>query len=229
MALNLITSAKVVETGKSSAKKEKTATKVAGLEVVAAIDHTIKWLTAIVESAKSDIYAKTIGPMFVAVGTAIEKKPDSFDGEEGLGAGTIQLKKRAANSAFTDDQLALVNQYKVPTDTSGGLLFVNPVHMAWFIKHSAKISAAITKLPDAPSDLFLSQPTKTIAADDSLDFIFKQFKKKPEVIAKLLPIVGTFSISPKFNGGSIENEDTNAKAFEVILKFLAAKNGKKDA
>lgn len=213
---NFITNAKVAPATKKAAAKTEV-TEVAELELYAAIDHSIKWLTTVLETVKSGIFAETVVPKFVTDGIKAEKKPDNFNASEGAATANIQIKKRASNSAFNEIELAIVEEYKVPTDTSGGLLYINPTHMEWLVKNSTKVSAALAKL-DAPSDLFEQQATKIISADTSLDYVCKQFKNSPDVIAKLLPIVGTLAIKPKFDTA---DEQANEKALALINKYIA--------
>lgn len=216
-ATNLFTTAKVVAKSAAAKKADTAKTEIEGLEIVGAIDHTIKWLTAVLESAKATVW-DSASPKFIADGIKAEKQPENFNGFEGKTTANLQLRKRASSSGFNDIELELVNEHKVPTTTSGGLMFVNPERMEWLMKNSAKISAAIAKIPDAPVDLFQVQPTKTVASDATIDYVFRAFKKDPATIAKLLPIVSTFAIKPKFDTA---DEEANDKALAVINKFLS--------
>lgn len=214
-APNLFTTAKVV-VSKATAKKAVETIECKELELYAAIDHSIKWLASVLETVKAGIITEIVAPKFVADGTKIEKKPDNFNAEEGKATANIQAKKRASNSAFTDIELEILEEYKVPTATSGGQYIINPDHSEWLEKNSDKLSAALIKA-GAPINLFERLPTKVIAADDSIDFIFKN-KFQSDVIAKLLPIVTTFAIKPKFDTA---DEEANEKALAVISKLLA--------
>lgn len=222
MAANLFTTAKVLEAKGTKAKKPvKVTTLVEGLELYAALDHSIKWLKTVLETTKTTVLETAI-QKFVTDGARLQSKPTNFDGEEGKATANIQLKKRASTSGLNDIELELVNEYKVPVEQVSDrpeTLIVNPEHLEWLLKNSDKISAAITKIPGAPTELFQMQQatTKFVTTDDSIDFVFRTFNKKPEVIAKLLPVIATLAIKPKFDTA---DESVNDTALDVIKEFL---------
>lgn len=221
-ATNLFSTATVLEAKGSKAKKPaKSYVLVEGLELYAAIDHSIKWLKTVLETTKSTI-SETAIEKFVADGVKIGAKPANFDGEEGKATANIQLRKRSSASGLNDIEVALCNEHKVPTEQTSDraeTYIFNPAHLAWIEANGMKISAALSKIPGAPADLIQKQEatTKVITTDDSLDFVFRTLSKKPGVIAQLLPVVGSLAIKPKYDDG---DESANDKALEVIQKFV---------
>jgi hypothetical protein len=218
---NLFTTAKVIKAKDTAGKKpEKSKTLVEGLEVYAAIDHSIKWLKTLLETSKFTV-AEVANQKFIADGIKILGKPANFDGEEGDATGNIQLKKRMSTSGLNDIEKELAAEYKIPTvevsDRPETYIF-NPDHAEWLQKNAAKVSAALIKL-GAPDDViqFQNATTKTVVTDDSIDFVFRTYAKKPEVIAQLLPVVSTFAIKPKFDNG---DDGANDKALNVIKGFI---------
>jgi hypothetical protein len=224
-APNLFTTAKVLETKATAGKKPvKTKTLLEGLELYAAIDHSIKWLTTALATAKTAVGEAAL-EKFVADGIAAKAKPENFDAEEGKATGNIQLKKRASTSGLNDIERDLCDTHKVPTvevsDRAETFIF-NPDHAKWLEVNAAKVSAALLKL-GAPTDIIQMQTatTKTVTTDDSLAYVFRTFFKKPEVIAQLLPVVGTLAIKPKYAASEVDiiNDD---KALEVIKGFIGS-------
>jgi hypothetical protein len=220
-ATNLFTTAKVIEAkGTAGKKSAKSLTLIEGLEVYAAIDHSIKWLKTVLETSKG-IVAETAIQKFIADGIKALAKPANFDGEEGDATGNIQLKKRMSTSGLNDIEKELAAEYKIPTvelsDRPETYIF-NPAHAEWLQKNAAKVSAALIKL-GAPEDViqFQNATTRVITTDDSIDFVFRTYAKKPDVIAQLLPVVSTFAIKPKFDDG---DDAANDKALNVIKSFI---------
>jgi len=212
------------KTAGTAKKPEKAKTFVEGLEVYAAIDHTVKWLKSVQETFKETINS-TVIVKFIDDGIAARKAPASFNGEEGASKANLQLRKRSANSALTEMEQEVLAKYGIPTETVADrpeTIIINPDHLAWVIENSGKLSAVIAKaFPKAPADLFQKQEatTKVVVADDTLDYVFATFGKKRSVIEEVLPIVSTPAIKPQFLA---DPEDANEKALAIINAALAA-------
>lgn len=223
---NLFTTAKVLETKAAAGKKSvKGKTLLEGLELYAALDHSIKWLKTALETAKATVGEAAL-EKFVADGIATKKQPENFDAEEGKATGNIQLKKRSSASALNDIERELCEEHKIPTvvvaDRTEGFLLDMTVPGAneWLQKHADKLSAFLVK-NNAPAEFLKQQTatTKTITTEDSLDFIFRTFTKKPELIAQLLPVVGTLAIKPKYKASEVDTANDD-NALEVIKRFI---------
>ena len=206
---NLFTTAKVIETAKKGSAKAKTFLPVDGLEVYAAIDHSIKWLTTLLETAKAPI-TEFANAKWIEEGIKHKKKPGNFDGSEGDATGNIQLKRRASNSGLTDIEKALCEENDIPLGTSGGNLMFNPEYTEWVIKNSAKLSAAFAKIEGCPADLIVTTPVKDVATDESIDVAFKTLGKN--ALAEILPVLTTLAVKPQF-------DDANDKALSIIKSF----------
>lgn len=221
---NLFKNATVVEAkGTKGKKTAKATTEVEGLELYAAIDHSIKWLKTLLETTKTTVI-EVATHKFVADGVKIGGKPANFDGEEGKAVANIQLKKRSSASGLNDIELALCNEYNVPTEQVSDrpvTYIFNPAHLAWIEANGMKLSAALAKIPGAPGDLIQKQEatTKIITTDDSLDFVFRTLAKKPDVIAQLLPVVGTLAIKPKYEASEIASSN-DSNALETIKTLI---------
>lgn len=215
-AINLFETAKSVKPATSAAGKKAPATLIEKLEVYAAIDHTVKWLKTLGETVKSSIN-EVATEKFVTDGCALKKQPENFDAKEGKATGNIQCKKRASNSALTDIEIELANRYDVPLTNDQKLFVFNPIHQAWLAENAAKVSAALAKL-GAPTDIIAtSGGDKTITTDDSIDFVFRTYADKPEVVEALLPVVGVIAVKPKFAEGG---ETVNNTAFDTLKAYL---------
>jgi hypothetical protein len=206
---NLFKNAKVIEAkGTAKAKPNKAKILVEGLEVYAAIDHAIKWLTTSLATAKMPI-AEFASEKAIADGSKLKAKAwSSFDAEEGNATANIQLKKRSTNSGLNDIEKELVATYKVPVEVAADrpeTFIINPERLDWINKNADVVSKALAKL-GAPDDIiqFQTATTKTVTTDDSIDFVFRTYADKPDVIAQLLPVVGVVSIKPKFSGDALE-------------------------
>jgi hypothetical protein len=218
---NLFDTAKVLETKASAGKKPaKSRTLIEGLELYAAIDHSIKWLKTTLETAKVTVIDAAL-EKFIADGIATKAKPGSFDAEEGKATGNLQFKKRSSASGLNPIERDLCETHKVPTeelaDRPEGILW-NQAHDAWLQANSAKISAALAKL-DAPADIFLKQTasTKVVTTDDSIDFVFRTYAKKPDILAQLIPVVATLAVKAKYDAG---DDSVNDTALDAIKEFL---------
>lgn len=215
---NLFDIAKTVSPAKGKKTTTKTFVEIEGLELVGAIDHTIKWLEALKETAALPV--KDIATeRFIDAGRVTEKQPESFDAKEGQVTANVQCKKRASNSGLSDIEEAVCRENNVPLGTSGGEYFFPKEHQDWVEENSEKISKAFVKL-GAPQGIIAKNPTKTIATDDSIPFIFKQFKAQRDIIEKLLPMVAVVATKPKF-GAALDEEERNSAALAVIQKFLS--------
>lgn len=228
---NLFKNAKTLEAKGATAKKAaKTKTLVEGLELYAAIDHASKWLKTLLETAKSAV-AESVTDKFIADGINDEVKLANFDGEEGKATGNIQLKKRSSASGLNDIELAILDRYDISVkevEDRPETYIINPVHLGWLAKNGDKLSKFISKLDDAPADLFLFQEStkKTITTDTSIDEVFQKYASKPHMIRHLLPVVTTLAIKPTFDEGS---DNANEKALSVIKAFIGKKSYDKRA
>jgi superfamily II helicase len=223
-ATNLFTSAKTIAAKPTAGKKAaKVTTLIEGLEIYAAIDHSVKWLTTIGKTIKADII-DVVTEKFIRDGIAKRGAPVNFDGSEGAAVASIQLRKRSSASGLNDIEIEMAAKYNVPTETVSDrpeTFIINTDHLDWLLKNSAKLSAVLNKF-GAPPDLFQKQEatTKVVTTDDSIDHVFRNFHDQPSVIAALLPVVTVISVGPKFKAE--DEEDLNNQGALALLKSYIA-------
>lgn len=220
---NLFDIAKTVSPAKGKKPATKTFVETEGLELVGAIDHTIKWLESLKETAMLPV-KEAATERFIDLGIITGTQPESYDGREGQVTANIQCKKRASNSGLSDIEKAICDEHNVPLGTSGGEYFFPKEHQGWVEENGTKISKALQKIPGCPVGIIAKNPTKDIATDDSIPFILKQFKAQRDIIEKLLPMVAVVATKPKF-GAALDEEERNSAALAVIQKFLNGEEG----
>lgn len=223
MATNLFKTASVIAAKPVAGKKPIVrAILIEYLEVYAAIDHTTKWLKGIAEVVKTSV-VDAAKAKFIADGIAKKAKPDSFDGKEGDATAKLIIGKRSSASGLNDVEKELAAKYNVPVEVVADrpeTFIINPEHLDWINKNGAKVSAALMKL-GAPQDIikFQETTTKTVTTEDSIDYVFRTYHEKPEIIEALLPVVASISVKPKFNAEESEDENKDA-ALEVLKAYL---------
>jgi hypothetical protein len=215
---NLLSNAKVIEAKSSKAKKpaHKPVTELEGLEAYAAVDHTIKWLKGVAETLKASVN-ETILAKFITDGSKVEHKPESFDAFEGHAKANIQLRKRSTASGLADTEIELCNQHGIPTETVSdrpATYIINPDHLEWLTKNIGKLA----KIPGCPEDLFQYQEatTKTVTTDETLDYVFKNFANKTDVLELILPVVATLAIKPRLDTGDESADEFSLKVLEKL-------------
>lgn len=210
--------AKTTKTGSKSKKNEKEQVAVKGLEVMAAIDHIMKSMTALKTTVAIDVKDQMINH-FVKQGCAQKKRPGNFQGYEGEATASCELRIRASNSPLSDIEKTLLVGNKIPVETVETVVatfVINPAY-ANDMKLLSRIEGALKKLKDIPEDLFLKQEgvSKTIVSKNALDVMFS---KPQKIAAALIDTVGVLAVKPKL--GDDEEGMSNDDAYEIVQAYI---------
>jgi hypothetical protein len=199
----MFSTAKPIAAAKPAKKAAKTSKVVMeGLERYAVLDAAMKTF-----KARQEIYEtklkNAMAKIFVATGCKDGKKPSSFNAEEGIGQGSMQLKLRGAGSKLSDEEAEILDDEKIPYETIKVVeetFVINPEY-AGNMELLGAIEAALkkAKIKNLPEDLFMRQEgvEKRIVTEDSIEAVFALPEKKA---ARLLPLVTCLAIRPKVTG-----------------------------
>lgn len=195
-AVNLFGSAKeVVKTTTVVGKSTKAKVHVKGLDEYAALDVVEKTVKALKDSTRASLESQGRA-LFVEEGSRTRKRPDSFRGYDGDSEASIELRRKASNQPLSEEALTALSAESIPTTEVVDQIetfIINPERLEWLMTNSAKVSAALTKVPGFPEDLFMRQSStvKHVASDDTLAAVFT---KDRETVERLLPYVTNFAV-----------------------------------
>ena len=195
---NAFASAQAVPVPAAKAKKEKIKAKIIGLEDFAALDAIINSLTTLRSTAEENV-KDGMTQYFVANGTKTGKRPENFEGYEGIATASCELRKRSSRSGLTDWDVATLTENGIPfTEESDRTetYVINPQ----YLDDSAlleKVGKAIAKVPGVPDDFiqFQAATKKRVTTDETLNVVFTL--KDADKISMLLKICGTLAIKSK--------------------------------
>lgn len=193
MAMNLFTSAKTVPSKQTRARVEKTQVEIEGLEDYAAIVAVEKVLKSLKEGARQRV-DESIVDQFIIDGTRAKKRPENFKGFENSVVASCELRRRSTASALNDEEIALLEQYDVPTEESVTVeetYIINPAY-ASDEKMLARVSEALSKVKGLPSDFIMAQQgsKKVVVAEEAFDRVFNLPEKVVRVLMKVAFVVG---------------------------------------
>lgn len=193
---------------KTSTKTVDTTVKVTGLEEYALVDSALKNLTTIKRTLEVQVKT-TIRALFLE--NCHGKRPENFRGSEGRASASCELRKRSSASPLTDEEAALLDAHKIPYDVVSDTVetfVINPEHLEWLSKNSAKVEKALAGIKDLPVDLFMKQEAhpKRVVTDET---VMAAFKCKD--VDAVLDTVTTLAIKPRLEA------EFDAKQFINIL------------
>lgn len=198
-ATNLFTSAKVVPTKQATSKsKKKHTAEITGLEIYAQIEAAIKTLEGLKETYRVSCETDMIDE-FLQEGRAIHRRPENFEGYEGIATASCELRKRSVRSGLTEAEIDLLQRHDIEMEKVADTVetfIINPA----YVNDGAllgKVSAAISKVKGVPEDFIQLQQGsyKTVPTEKALDQIFAG--PSAEVTRVLIKVVGTLALKPK--------------------------------
>jgi hypothetical protein len=210
---------------KNSKGKVKPTFKLAGLDKFAQYKTAIAAAEGLCVELRS-----TMDPIlynyFAEEGCKIHRKPDNADGlgEEGIGLGSLELRKRSTLSPLSPEEQEFLAENEVPTETvivTPATFIINPKFLsdAALMKKVGEALAAIGVPVDMtnPENSFIQRQqevSKVVVSDETID---ATYKKKPSVAREILPVVTTLGIRPKLAAGV-----TLDTALKTLLNGLQA-------
>ncbi len=156
---------------------------------------------------------------FTKVALATGKRPNNFKGVSSKAEASCELRKRPANSALTDQEVAILKAMEIPVkeevvcEAIPERYFFNPDIVA-SEELAAKISSALAHIPELQGkELILKAPaeparTRRFVPDEALDAVAAT--KDAQMIKELLPIVSCLAIRVK-----LTNHET-ADAMDLV-------------
>jgi hypothetical protein len=200
---------------KKAAKVERVVKGVEALAEVCAFEKHLKTLKTEIETPVKDAIINYM------VTECNGSAPDSFQGNESECFANLQARKRSSTSALEDIEVAALKAAKI--DYEEKTTFVINEAYASDSKLLAQVSAALSKIPNLPTD-FITASSKNIVSDDTVRQVFALRTKKGlpdrDKIAALLPIVVVPAARPVFVGDMDKAIDKVAKK----IKKLVAEN-----
>jgi len=145
-------------------------------------------------------------------------KPPNFTGVENKARASCEMRKRSSRSALNDLEIELLDKYNIPYDEveigdAPTTYIINPDYKD-NEKLIRKVNEALQSVRGIPNDFIQLQepPTQFIVSDDSINSVFK--KTSPGIKKKLLAVVATMAIKPRFEG----NAKVVARAAKELLE-----------
>jgi len=209
MANLFTTAATVAPKPKASKAKQREVIQVEGLEAYSAVDAFMKTLEGLKEQMRAKIEA-TMVPAFIKNGMSAKKRPENLEGEDGLAVASLQLKKRSVRSSLTEEEVALLAEHKIETETNvvvPAAFIVNQKYSDLSNPNNAKLLEDLSKvmepvLKKAGIDDFFQQQAEvssTVVPEKGLDEIFQRGINDASVVEQLLATVGVLGVRPKLN------------------------------
>jgi hypothetical protein len=208
----------------SSKSEEKAKIALTGLENYAAIDTVIKGFKSLFETVGSSV-KDDMNSIFVGIGKQLKGRPDNFRGIDGKASASCEIRNRASSSPLSPEETKQLKKNGIPfevVEVKPAAYIINPA----YFNDSAlleKVSKALEKVKDLPSDFILKQEreTKNIVTDETVDKVFEK-----GLAELLLPVVTVPAIKPTFNGTLVEALEA-AKSLAGLVDEEAAKKAKK--
>lgn len=202
---------------KKPAAKTKLEVAIEGMEQFAAFKAVEKAMKAVSGTFEQSIKAQ-MATLFVKEGMKLGRRPENFEGIEGVASGSCQLKAKSSNQIVTAEELSLLEQHNIPVvtlDTVVETFIINPAYADLTNPMNKalldKVSKALEGVKGLPADFLQHQSEKKVCVDEaSMNAVFAL--KDEDVVAELLPLVATLAIRP-----TIESEKV---AFEIVGKML---------
>ncbi len=214
--MNIFTQAPVVSGSTKEGKKSKTVeVPTKDIEILAALKTVVKSIEAEIAVVDASI-KESICEYMVEKGCETESRPDNYKGIDNTSSASLQMRNRSSASALSDEEREVLDEHQISYDKSVMVpetFIINPAY-ATDMDILSKISDAISHL-NLPADFFLKQEEKVkyIVNENSVADVFT---KDEETATILLPIVTTFSITPKLG------KDVNA--YKVVDEHMNKKN-----
>jgi hypothetical protein len=198
-------SAPVITVAVPASKSKAVEIEFEGVEDVAALTAVKKAIEGFLEDAMAQLKAAALEE-FIATGMKIKRRPETFNGVEGIGRASIQLK---ANSAkLSDDAIAVLEEHNIPLETTDVVTetfafapeYANdPIFVQ---KMEQTLGSALVALQDERGPIIRKQVgvTKTAVTDLGLEAIFT---KSEEIIRALVPLAFTQSVTAKLKTGDL--------------------------
>ncbi len=204
-------------TVKAAKKADKVSLALEGMQDYAALKAVEKAIKAVSGTIEQSLKAQ-MSVHFAQMGMKIGRRPENFEGTEGVATGSCQLKVRTSASVLTVEEQSLLETHKIPVsilDSVTETFIINPAYADTTDARNAdlmkRVEKALEGVKGLPEDFIQHQSVKKVCADEnSLNAVFAL--KDPAVVAELLPIVATLAIRP-----TIESEK---KAFDLVMDML---------
>jgi hypothetical protein len=199
MAINFA-NVKTVKPAAKTKKSDKPRIEMEGMHEFAALAAVIKSLTSVYETMEADI-KNQMAMEFVKAGCEKKARPENFKGYEGDNAeASCELRARSSASALSAAEQELFAEYNLPTKKVESIVdtfVINPEY-AGNAELMNKIAKKLNTIKDIPEDLFMKQDgvSKTVVGEDALDAVFKL---DAAAVTKLIRVVGTLAIKPRFS------------------------------
>lgn len=206
------------QTAPSKKKDEKAKVTIVGLLSFSALSIVHKSLGAIKNTQEADVKKRLIS-WFVTEGMRLKARPDNIEVVEGIASASGELKCRASNQPFSDDEKALLEKHKIPFETADKVVETFVINPAYIADQAMleKVSKALSKIKDLPEDFIQHQSHKvSIATPKSIDAVFAL--DNVETVMELLPVVTTLAVGK----ATLATKEPN-KAFELVEKLLGIK------
>jgi len=157
---------------------------------------------------------------FAEEGCKLRRKPENPDGKgvEGIGLGSLELRKRGTNSPLSPEEQEFLAANNVPVETvivTPATFIINPKFLsdAALMKKVGEALAAIGVPVDMtnPENSFIQRQqevSKVVVSDETID---ATYKLEPCVAREILPVVTTPGIRSKLAAGV--TLDTALKTF----------------
>lgn len=188
---NLFQNAKVAPAKKTAKRDKVQRVAIEGLETYAYICVVEKALKGLKETYRGIVEPQMMD-QFVLDGKRINRKPDNFKGTEGSAVASCELRKRSSASVLTEVEENILSKHKIDVVPAETRFVINPEYIN-DSKLLQRVSDALQKVKDLPTDFIVADTKGATVSDESIDQVFS----KPErVVRELLPIVGTMAVKP---------------------------------
>lgn len=207
--------AKAAETAKTApTTKGKSAGSfvVAGLKKLAALDTVIRSLSTLRDTSEAEVKQAAVEEM-TQRGLKAGKQPENFDLTDEDASAGFQLKKRSSRSVLKDEEIAILDQWKISTEEivdREEMYGVNPKYAA-DQKTLEKVSKFLVKQGLEDFIIMQTKVARRTTSGSSITEVFQKAKTADDV-KQLLPLVSSLALKIK----DIETR----QAFQIALDIL---------
>lgn len=213
-ATNVFGAAPIVVAPVSVAKGKPVEIPFAGVEDVSILVATKKAIEGYLVAAEAKLKAD-MDEHFIAEGIKIQRQPENFRGEEGLGSASLQMRRSSV--ALTEETIADFKERGIEMDVQTIVVETFIISPAYandpiFVKNLEKaLGAKLTEMADERGPIIQKQQgvTKTTISEQGLNSIFKESEA---VIRELLPRASTYAVLAKLKNGDLRS------ALDLVMK-----------
>lgn len=183
-----------------------------GVKKLAALDTVIRALSTLRDTSEQEI-KQAAADEAVIRGMKAGKQPENFDLTDEDASAGFQLRKRSSRSVLKDEEIEILNQFKISTEEivdREEMYGVNPK----YAQDQATLEKVSKFLVKAGLDDFIMMQTKVarrVTTETSIAEVFQKIKTADEV-KQLLPLVSSLALKI--------NDIETGEAFRIALKIL---------